>query len=604
MRRILILLIIGVLGAFAVLYAVRVSKKTSNSAVAALLPRETIALAHLPNFSRTRAEWHQSDIYHLYREPALQDFLGKPLAKFPKKNSLAETSRDLEKLDPKDSFIALTSMANDRPKVVAGFRFGANRDGAQVIISKWRAQLFGNANIVNETFDYERHKIDISTGPLFTLATAYDGRWFFAANDLDELKALLDRADGRAKDQQSLLSANDSFRAAIAEMPANYALCFYLQPKIFAKKLAALRAAVGGLNAPDQQSVVDRIRSICTATRFDNGKMHDVTFVGMPKLEQDSQLTRNSLALGTKDTFLYVASLLNFSHQLGLLDPAVAGNFLGAGLQKIGTTFARAGITRDDWKAAFGTELGALANWSLNSHWPSAFVTVPVKDGIRARKIAGLLARASDEDATWKETDRGGVHYWSMQPSANGFIAFRPTIAVSDLVMIVGLDEASVETAMQRSGTSASELSSSATYKNAARSVPAPTNVFAYIDTALLYSRLDATLRPILLMGAAFMPAVSDYVDLSKLPPPEVIAKHFSPIVSSQRYQGDGYVTESVGPVTLSQSGIALLAAIAFGARQKDIAHGLNPLAPSFPLVPRHRSPTPPSASPTPSGTP
>ena len=47
-----------------------------------------------------------------------------------------------------------------------------------------------------------------------------------------------------------------------------------------------------------------------------------------------------------------------------------------------------------------------------------------------------------------------------------------------------------------------------------------------------------------LLMSAAFMPAISDYVDVGKLPPPETVTKHLSPIVSSQRYEGDGYVTE------------------------------------------------------------
>jgi hypothetical protein len=54
-----------------------------------------------------------------------------------------------------------------------------------------------------------------------------------------------------------------------------------------------------------------------------------------------------------------------------------------------------------------------------------------------------------------------------------------------------------------------------------------------------------------LLMSAAFMPAISDYVDVGKLPPPEIVTKHLSPIVSSQRYEGGGYVTESTGPVTL-----------------------------------------------------
>jgi hypothetical protein len=53
------------------------------------------------------------------------------------------------------------------------------------------------------------------------------------------------------------------------------------------------------------------------------------------------------------------------------------------------------------------------------------------------------------------------------------------------------------------------------------------------------------------MMSAAFMPALSDDVDVGKLPPPDTVTRHLSPIVSSQRYQTDGYVTESVGPITL-----------------------------------------------------
>jgi hypothetical protein len=86
----------------------------------------------------------------------------------------------------------------------------------------------------------------------------------------------------------------------------------------------------------------------------------------------------------------------------------------------------------------------------------------------------------------------------------------------------------------------------------------------------LLYSRLDAALRPMLLMSAAFMPAISDYVDVGKLPAPEIVTKHLSPIVSSQRYEGDGYVTESVGPVSLSEVAIVIgLPAIFSGIRHE-----------------------------------
>src|SRR5438034_283375 len=74
-----------------------------------------------------------------------------------------------------------------------------------------------------------------------------------------------------------------------------------------------------------------------------------------------------------------------------------------------------------------------------------------------------------------------------------------------------------------------------------------------------------------LLMASAFMPGMTDSVDLTRLPAAEIITKHLSPIVSSQRYDGDGYVAESGAPITLDQSaiGLAILSAVGAAARQK-----------------------------------
>jgi hypothetical protein len=143
--------------------------------------------------------------------------------------------------------------------------------------------------------------------------------------------------------------------------------------------------------------------------------------------------------------------------------------------------------------------------------------------------------------------------------------AIAPTLALSQQALVVGLDSSSVESAMSRTGQSASGLTNSPAYKTATRELAAPTGAFVYLDTAMFYSRLDAALRPMLLMSAAFMPGISDYVDVGKLPAPEIVAKHLSPIVSSQRYESDGYVTESVGPVTLSEAAIAVIVPAVFG---------------------------------------
>src|SRR5207245_10387958 len=117
-------------------------------------------------------------------------------------------------------------------------------------------------------------------------------------------------------------------------------------------------------------------------------------------------------------------------------------------------------------------------------------------------------------------------------------------------------------------------LSGSRTYRVASRLLPAPTYFFAYVHTGLLYSRLDASLRPMLLMAAAFMPAVTGSVDPTKVPSPEIITKHLSPIVFSQRYDRDGYVAESVGPITLDQSAIGLAILSGLGARARQKAGG------------------------------
>jgi len=561
MKRVCLLIALAAVAAGGVVYTVRHVQATSNAAVTALLPRNTVALIHLPDFNRSRDDWHQTDIYKLYEEPAVREFLNRPLSKVPQRNTTSQTLPDLEKLSPKDAFLAVTSIEENNPHFIGGFRFHGSQSDADRVIDKWRSQLVRDAS-AHETVDYQQHKIDIVGVDPNQIATVYDGQWFFASNDFSELKTVLDRADGREKNPQTTLASDETFRAALAHMPASYALLFYVQPKGISERLASLRKAIGP--AGNQTTVVDQIRSVCGATRFDNGKMRDLLFVGMPQTQSDRQLTRASLDLGTAETFLYIATLIN-PDRFGEINHAVLPT--GTWLQKVFDATARAGVTVDDWKAAFDLELESLADWPQSSRWPSVVATLRVKDLARASKLVNALTHGIGEDAVWTKTEKNGVVYFYMQTPA-ALLAITPTLALSKQTLIVGLDSVSVESAINRSAqtSSSSSLANSPTFKTASRAVPAPTGAFVYVDAAMLYSRMDAALRPMLLMSVAFMPAISDYVDVGKLPPPEIVAKHLSPIVSSQRYDGDGYVTESVGPVTLSEAAVGIgLPAILWG---------------------------------------
>src|SRR6266513_6431478 len=238
MKRLALTVFIAALAAVGILYGLRHAERTPHAAVTALLPRGTIALAHLPDFNRTQNEWHQSDLYKLYQEPAIQDFLTKPLSRVPQSDTVSETVSDMEQLDLKDAFLAVTSIDNTGPHFAGGFRFHGSQSEAEKIVGKWRSQIVRDAS-AHESLDYEQHKIDIAGAAPNQIATVYDGQWFFASNDLAELKAVLDRADGRdpatagpsggGKGQTSL-EADDVFRGAMKHMPASYALLFYLQP--------------------------------------------------------------------------------------------------------------------------------------------------------------------------------------------------------------------------------------------------------------------------------------------------------------------------------------------------------------------------------------
>jgi hypothetical protein len=577
MRRVFWIMISAAVVALGIGYGIRLVERRSSGNVAALLPRDTVAFAHLPNLNTTIDEWHRSDIYQIYREPAVQEFLKNPGSNPPAAAaSISGTIHDIQELEARDAFVALTSIENDKPKLIAGFNFRCSQEVLDRITGNWRSKI--NPSAKHDRVSYQKHDIDLFTQSAFSIATVQDQNWFFASNDLEQLKAVLDRADGRVTDDQALLKLDESYREAIGAMPSSYAALAYFQPKALAERLAAAGKSLGR-PMPKQMASLQKIRSFCAATSFDHGKLHDLIYVGIPKQEPNGELTRSSLTLATSATIAYACGLIDFSKQVGLLFPPDGNSSLGPAAQKISEALRAAGIGADDWNKAFGSELSLISDWSAQMRWPSAVITVPVRDTARARTIVATLTQGGGQDTRWEEADRNGAHYWFLASSSSaGWFAVRPVMALTDRMWITGLDAAAVDAAIPRSQKAEPGLADSEAYRRSVGLLPAPTKLFAYLDSAQIYTRIDATVRPFLMMGAAFLPKATNSVDLTKIPPPEIITKHLSPIVSSQYYSGQGYVAESIGPVTLDEAGIGLAILGSAGAMAY---HRLNPQGPN-----------------------
>ncbi len=546
MRKFLIFVVAAALAALVVLYGLRVAERRATATITAFLPKETLFFAHLRNLRETRRQWRETDLYQLWHEPAVQEFLQKPLTKVPHGSTARSDLQQFVKIQPEDIFVAVTAWS-DGPQVVGGFRFQGKPEEVEKVVAPRRAALlrqFPQAR--RATQEYQQHQIEIIGAARQTLATVYDGDWFFAANNLAELKALLDRADHRQTDTATTLAADSTFTSAFAHMPPNYAALVYARVDRFVDKLKMLLTAAGA--NPDQPaSLYQKMHAVCGTLAFDGGKIRDVLFAGMPKQSEAGVLSRSSLQLGTAETIFYLATLLNPTHPFPLADngPPFMQNML--------SSFRRSGVTLAEWNAAFQPEIGLLGQWPQTARLPALVAALPVKNAAKAKEVLTKFT-GPQSGLTWTREEKEGVTYFST-PSA-GLFSIAPALALSDRTLVAGTNPATVETAMRHSVAGKSALAGGHAFQKAEGAVALPRQGFSYIDTALLYERLDAALRPVLTMGAAFLPAINENIDLAKWPPVETITKHLSPIVMSQNYRTDGYVTESIGPITIYQAAI------------------------------------------------
>src|SRR4029453_15128581 len=197
-----------------------------------------------------------------------------------------------------------------------------------------------------------------------------------------------------------------------------------------------------------------------------------------------------------------------------LLEAAGAGSVAGA-RQLVCKGGTSAGANKEDWETPLAAAISVIAAWPANAQLPNAAFTVAVHDGARARKIADAIASSSG----WQKISRNNAEYYAA-PTSGVLVVVSPTIAVSDRFLVAGLNAASVDGVISPT-TAGGGLAGSEKFRSASKLVPDPSQIFFYLDLAGLYSRLDATVRPILQMGAAFVPGLSQRLDPSKLPPTE-----------------------------------------------------------------------------------
>src|SRR5438067_7178195 len=114
MKRFLLVILLGAIAALTAYYIVRQHPAAVPSTIANLLPADTALFIHMPDAEKNRDAWHRTDLYQLYREPAVQDFLQKPTSRLPEKAAVKEAWHDSASLQMRNAFLATTNFDSCR----------------------------------------------------------------------------------------------------------------------------------------------------------------------------------------------------------------------------------------------------------------------------------------------------------------------------------------------------------------------------------------------------------------------------------------------------------------------------------------------------------
>jgi hypothetical protein len=614
MKKLLAVMAVALAAAAGIWIFARVQLANRLATVPELLPNTTLVLVEMPDPKRAQIRWRESDLNQIWREPAVQSWLEKPLGHLPEKNTGREGLEEFLSLGPTNLFVALTSLKENEPKFAGGFHFTETPERTKAFIEQRTSSWWPKSTeIKRETVTYKQHQIQVVSLSRFVFASVSYDHWFFAANDLATLKAVLDRA-ARQNDKGELSLRDDQvFAAAEKHLPQEFAGMVFLNPQPFVAKLLPLITMTGQTIPSRQLEALKSIRSVTAALGFAHGKMRETDFVSMPRVGQAKKLARSLLGAAGTDTLFYSSSLMQWPNEIFSPASAVGGGFSTI-LSQLNAAFAAHGVSVDDLPVAFGNECEAMTNWPAEAQFPTLVAALPIRDPSRARKMIDALTSLPIAGTEWTREEKNGATVFSVHP-LGAQLPLSPTIVLSGNAVFLGTETAAIDSLRTHLTNPARELEKSARFRDALALVPQGDCAFNYLDTQLTWERLDKMLRPVLAVSATLYPALGKGVDLTKIPPAEVITRHLSPIVMSQRYEkSDGYATESVGPVTFRAATIGLGVAIGGSLiylREGLTNVGLTPAggvpgtvagspSPATTLIPKVNSTLSPTPSPTP----
>jgi hypothetical protein len=532
--------------------------------VATWLPATTILFEDIPDIHRTADRWPATALAQIIAEPEVQAFLERPLREIPRRADADQWMEQLRRIDPLHFFLAVTDWSGPSPNGIAGLYFSGSHDDMDGLMNQLRQQAQktwpeGKSDIEK----YGAGEIETFTTPNFSAGLAYRGQWLFIATDTAVLKATLDRYEGKA-DPNSLAEL-PAFKSSLQHLPQAPDNILFMRPALLADKAATLALMLNPTADAHAGDSLKQIDSIGMALKLDGEVMRDAAYMVRAEPGDVPPLAKDALKLSTPDTIVALDSRVQQIGTAQMPDPK--GDPTGV-LQLLASylkIFADQGLGAQQLGQAFGPESGFVLDWPVGALNPTPLVMMDVREPALARKFLDTLATlplAAGVDFTHQ--DEGGIALYSLPPMGMGMFSLQVTFGLTGKCVIGALNVDAVKQAAKRWDAQSAGLAGTEAYKKASALVEEPTTSFTYVDAKAVFDRVYGLFRGVASMG--FVPHLSDYVDIAKLPQGDTISRHLGPIVASSAVTDGGLLMQSVGPVTTTQATVGTLIVVGAAA--------------------------------------
>ncbi len=514
---------------------------------ALLLPGNTMAFASLPDLPRTAMRWPATTLAKIGIEPEMKAFLEVPLKYLAKQNGGEEASGILGQLKPGRIFAAAVPATEGPAGFVIGFQFWGGKPAHDAAVNRLRQQISLDGQAPTPTpasESYQGAQITSTVHDGFTLYNASHGHWGVISNNLPAIKDALDRASGRKKDD--MLADSETFKKVGGRLLENPDFLLYFQPRTI---VAMAEPFVQAYGVGKQLEQLGKVEAVGVTLRLDGADLRDCIFVLRPNPPDVGTLTHAGIKLTRPDTTAYfdfvtdLRQIFEFGKNPAAAPVPNATEIMNSKLPQL-------------VPEAFGPECAVSLTWAAGSLKPEGVVAIQVRDEAKAAESLQEVLKLFPETAI---TEKNGIRYHSF-PTLQS-ILLNPAIALHDGFLLIGLDPAEVDTfiaGLQPGQT----LQNSPAFAAAEGAFKNGNEVFGYLDIRAIFERGYPFVRQIVTFGAA-VSGGWEFIDTSKMPETEIVAKHLNPIVYSQTRLPDGYLVESSGPITMNQ---ALLIAAGAGA--------------------------------------